>query len=170
MVPPDTSADTVGVPRSGEHGNVRMLNRNVVLVLVLALALAGCGGQSEVTGDDYTIFIHGGSLLPRGGDDALVEGTLTTRDGCVLLEHLEGFEIAYPVVWPSGTSIISEEPLTLKLPSGEEPIVGQVVSGGGGYHQASSVQVEVSIPAGCVDETGQVAVFNPDADLSVGER
>lgn len=167
MVPPDTSADTVGVPGRGEHGNVRMLKRYVVLVLVLALALAGCGGQSEVAGDDYTIFVHRASLLPSGGDDAIVEGALATQDGCILLEHLEGFDLAYPVVWPSGTSIISEEPLTLKLPSGEELIVGQVVSGGGGYHQASSVQVEVSIPAGCVDETGQVAVFNPDADLSV---
>lgn len=144
-----------------------MLKRYVVLVLALTLALAGCGGQSEVGGDDYTIFVHGGSLLPRGGEDALVEGMLTTRDECVLLEHIEGFDIAYPVVWPSGTSITNEDPLTLKLPSGAELTIGQMVSGGGGYHQASSVQIEVSIPGECIPETGEVAVFNPDADVSV---
>lgn len=146
-----------------------MSKRYVMLVLILPLALAGCGGQSEVAGDDYTIFVHGASLLPSGGTDALVEGKLATRDGCLLLEHLEGFDIAYPVVWPSGTAITTEEPLTLELPSGEELTVGQVVSGGGGYHQASSEHIEVSIPADCVPETGEVAVFNPDADLSVDE-
>ena len=139
-----------------------------VLGLVLALALVGCGGQSEVSGDDYTIFVHGGSLLPRGGEHALIEGTLATRDGCVLLEQ-EGFDIAYPVVWPSGTSIVREDPLTLELPSGEELAVGQAVSGGGGNHDSSSGRVEVDIPAECVPETGEVAVFNPDDDPSVVE-
>ncbi len=138
----------------------------VVLGLVSALALVSCGGQSEVSGDDYTIFVHDASLLPRGGTDAEVVGTLATRDGCVLLEQ-EGFDIAYPVVWPSGTSIAREDPLTLKLPSGEELAVGQAVSGGGGYFHSSSDEVKVDIPAECIPETGEVAVFNPDADLSV---
>lgn len=143
-----------------------IVKRGVVLGLVLALALAGCGGQSELSGDDHTVFVHGHSLFPRGGEHAIIQGTLAAHDGCVLLEQ-EGVDIAYPVVWPSGTSIASEDPLTLELPSGEELAVGQAVSGGGGYHNASSPQVQVDIPAECVPETGEVAVFNPDADPAV---
>lgn len=81
----------------------------------------------------------------------------------------EEFAIAYPVIWPSGTSIVSDDPLTLELASGEELAVGQAVSGGGGYPYASSDQVEVDIPAECLPETDEVAVFNPDADPAVLE-
>lgn len=142
--------------------------RRMALGLVLVLALAACGGQSELSGGDHTIFVHDRSLAPRGGRDALVEGTLAIRGGCVVLEQ-DGFDIAYPVIWPSGTSIAGEDPLTLELPSGEELAVGQAVSGGGGYHDSSSAQVEVDIAAACVPETGEVAVFNPDAEPSVVE-
>jgi hypothetical protein len=148
-----------------EHRSVRMPKRWVALVLVLPLVLAGCGGPTEVRGGDFTIFVHGGSLLPRGGGDALVGGTLVTRGGCVLLEHGEGFDIAYPVIWPSGTSIADEDPLALRLATAAEITVDQVIEGGGGYHDAGSVGVP--IPAECVPETGEVAVFNPDADMSV---
>lgn len=137
--------------------------RRVALGLVLVLALGGCGGQSELSGDAHTIFVHDWSLLSRGGYAAMVGGTLTTRDGCVLLEP---DDTGYPVVWPSGTSIASEQPLTLELPSGQELAVGQTVTGGGGAIDAD--QVGVDIPAECVPQTGgmesgQVIVFNPDS-------
>lgn len=96
----------------------------VVLGLVLALGLVGCGGQSEVRGESYTIFVHGGSLLPRGGMDADIEGTLTTRGACVLLQSNWSY-IAFPVIWPAGTSIVSENPLTLQLPSGGDSQSGR---------------------------------------------
>lgn len=51
----------------------------------------------------------------------------------------------------------------------DELTVGQAVSGGGGYHQASSDDVEVNIPAECFAETGEVAVFNTNANLAVDE-
>lgn len=141
----------------------------MVLAVVLALGVGGCGGQSEVSGDTYTIYVHDGSLLPRGGEDALVQGTLTTWGGCVMLQQ-EGFDHLYPVVWPSGTSIASENPLTLRLPSGEELTLGQAVSGGGGYHDESSPRLDdVDIPFGCLPESGEMAVFNPDADLLIVE-
>lgn len=152
------------IPRTGS-GSVR---RRTTVGLILALTLVGCGGQSEMSGDDITIFVHGGSLLARGGTDALVEGTLAARDGCVLLEQRDS-DVAYPVIWLAGTSIASEEPLVLELPSGEELAIGQVVSGGGGYHSPSSDQVEVDIPAECVSDTGEVALFNPDDDPSIVE-
>lgn len=122
-----------------------------------------CGRQSEVSSDTATIFVHGGSVLPRGGEVALVEGTLTNRDGCVLLEQ-EDAGIAYPVIWPSGTSIASEHPLALKLPTGEELAIGEAVSGAGSFPYSSSEDVNVQIPAECVPETDEVAVFNQDAE------
>jgi hypothetical protein len=146
---------------------VQGAKRWLVVVSVLALGLAGCGGQSEVERGEHTIYVHRGSLLPRGGEDALIEGTLVTRDGCVLIDQGGGFDIAFPVIWPSGTSIASEDPLTLRLRSGDELVVGQVVSGGGGYHDAASDRVQVAIPAACVPETGEVAIFNPGADLTI---
>jgi hypothetical protein len=139
----------------------------LVVASVLAVGLVGCGGQTEIERGEYTIYVHGGSLLPRGGEDALIEGALIMRDGCVLIDRGGGFDIAFPVIWPSGTSIASDDPLTLRLPSGDELVVGQVVSGGGGYHDAASDRVQVSIPAACVPETGEVAIFNPDVDLTV---
>lgn len=146
----------------------RWCSRSTVLAVALALGVVGCGGQSEVSRGDYTIYVHGGSLLPRGGEDALIEGTLTTRNGCVLLQMV-GFDHAYPVIWPSGTSIAGDDPLTLRLPSGDDLILGQAVSGGGGYHYTTSDQVDVDIPAQCLLESGEVAVFNPDARLTIIE-
>lgn len=140
--------------------------RRTVAALLLAPLLLGCGGTSAVSGDAHTIFVHGRSLLPRGGDDAIVEGRLVLRDGCVLLDQ-EAVGVAYPVIWPSRTSIVDTDPFTLRLPSGARLTVGQVVSGGGGYHQASSDHLGVDIPTACVPDTGEVAVFNPDDDPSV---
>lgn len=135
----------------------------VAAVLMAAFALAGCGGQSTVAGDTHTIFVHDRSLLPRGGEDAEIRGTLAIRDGCVLLAQ-EDVGVAYPVIWPSGTSIASEDPLALELPSGDELAVGQRVRGAGGYHDGASPSVEVDVPPECLPETGEVAVFNPDDD------
>lgn len=142
------------------------MRRWAPLGIVLALALIGCGGQSEVSRGGVTIFVHGDSVLPRGGEDGLIEGALVVRDGCVLLER-EGSKDAYPIVWPSGTSISKEDPLTLKLPSGDHLKVGQTVSGAGGTHDALSDQVEVDLDAKCLPGTNEVLVFNPDAELTV---
>jgi hypothetical protein len=144
----------------------KLLGRSMVLAVVLTLGVVGCGGQSEVSRGGFTIFVHGGSLLPRGGEDALIEGTLTTGSECVLLQMVES-GAAYPVIWPSGTSIAGDDPLTLRLPSGEELTVGRAVGGGGGFHQATSDRVDVDIPARCLPESGEVAVFNPDARLTI---
>jgi hypothetical protein len=144
------------------------VSRRLAAGIILVLALVACGGQAMVEGEEHSIFVHGGSLLPRGGEDAEIRGTLATRNGCVVLEQ-EDLDVAYPVVWPSGTSIASESPLTLELPSGEHLALGEVVSGGGGYHDTTSDRVAVEIPAACLPETGEVAVFNPDDDPSITE-
>ncbi|MFW6195028.1 MAG: hypothetical protein ACOC5M_00720 [Chloroflexota bacterium] len=135
------------------------------LGLVVAFALVGCDGQSEVSGDKYSIYVQD-ALFPREGEDGVVFGRLVTRDGCVLLE--EG-DIAFPVIWPRGTSIASEDPLTLELPSGENITMGERVRGGGGLHDPSSPKVKVEISADCLLQTNSVGVFNADDDPVVVE-
>lgn len=138
-----------------------------LLAVVAMSVFVGCGGggQSDQRLGEFTIYVHGGSLLPRAGEDALIEGVLATREGCVLIERDDGD--SYPVVWPSGTSIIDDDPLTLELPGGDHLEVGQRVSGGGGGHDATSERVEVDIDASCLGDSGSVMVFNPDEKLTV---
>lgn len=133
----------------------------------LVIVLAGCGSsdQTEISRGSSTIYVHSGSLLPRGGDDALIEGTVVARDGCVLLGF--GDDATYPVVWPSGTSITDDDPLTLRLRSGDEVGVGGTVRGGGGSHDVESAMVAVDIADECRSVTGEVVIFNPDGDIAV---
>lgn len=143
---------------------------NILAICVAAsLILLGCtSGQTAISAGELTIYVHGNSLLPRGGEDALIEGELAIRGNCVLLTR---DDVAYPVLWPSGTSIAQEDPLTLKLPSNEFLEVGQQVSGGGGYHRVGSNQVTVDIDYECLTDaepsTQPVAVFNPDGELAI---
>lgn len=67
------------------------------------------------------------------------------------------------MVWPSGTSVETTDPLVIELPSGEQVREGDQVSGGGGYPYADTLDIEV--PEACLNEWGEVAVFNPDEDL-----
>lgn len=141
-----------------------------LLVAVSLSVLAACGGgQSSETAGGYTIYVHGGSVLPQGGEDALLEGELVVRDGCVLLAPAAG--TALPVVWPSGTSIADDDPLALTLGSGSLVELGDRVRGSGGVHAADSEQVEVDIATGCLTGQGSddnsVMVFDPDGQLTV---
>jgi hypothetical protein len=133
----------------------------IVLVAASLLALLSCSGpaQRAVESGEYTIYVHSGSLLPRGGTDAIVGGLLAVRDGCVVLEWPDGSHW-YPVIWPSGTRIASTDPFVVRLPSGERLAVGEKVRGSGGYTRRETL--EVDIPTRCLGGTQQVAVFNPD--------
>jgi hypothetical protein len=134
---------------------------------VIVIVLAGCAGGDQTTSSrgSSTIYVHGGALLPRGGDDALIEGTVVARDGCVLLSF--GDDATYPVIWPSGTSITDDDPLTLRLRSGDEVGLGATVRGGGGSHDVESSMVTVDIGQKCRSATGEVVIFNPDGDIDV---
>jgi len=134
---------------------------------LVALVPIGCGtcDQTAISRGSSTIYVHSGSLLPRGGDDALIEGTVVARDGCVLLGF--GDDATYPVVWPSGTSIANDDPLTRRLRSGDEVGTGATVRGGGGSHDVDSPMVTVDIAEECRSATGEVMIFNPEGDIDV---
>jgi hypothetical protein len=142
-----------------KHGVLKAVK--VIFVAASLLSLAACSGSAQraVESDGYTIYVHSGSLLPRGGTHALVVGLLALRDRCVVLERSDGSDW-YPVVWPSGTRIASTDPFVVRLPSGAQLAVGESVRGGGGYTFRETLDVD--IPTGCLGETQQVAVFNPD--------
>ncbi|MBA2336947.1 MAG: hypothetical protein H0V96_04185 [Acidimicrobiia bacterium] len=130
--------------------------------LAMSMVLTSCGGGTHsVESGDYTIYVHGSSLLPRGGTDAGIEGTLALRGSCVVLEA--GNEVWFPVVWPAGTSIASDDPFVISLPSDQEVAVGEGVSGSGGYYQPGNLDMDV--PQECLPETNEFAVFNPDDEV-----
>lgn len=152
------------------------VSRRSHLTLTVALALAAglltsCSEGSEpdphatndiverrVGADGLRFFVHDASL-PSAGMDAVVTGVLATRHGCVLLD-LDGRR--FPVVWPHGTSAGETGPLVIELPSGAQLEIGDQVSGGGGYLNQDSVGIDV--PDECLNEHGEIAVFNPDDD------
>lgn len=135
--------------------------RVAVVATVMAGLLTACGGVNEqrVGDDDLRFFVHGKTILPSGGMDALVVGTFATANGCVLLE---AGETKYPVVWPSGTTVAGTDPLVIKLPSGEHVRLGDQLEGGGGYLKAE--QLGIDVPRACLNEYGEIAVFNSDDD------
>ncbi|CAN5492857.1 hypothetical protein BH23ACT9_BH23ACT9_25390 [soil metagenome] len=63
--------------------------------------------------------------------------------------------------WPAGTEIDRADPLTIRLPGGSTVKVGEVVSGGGGYHSDVAM-----FPEGCA-ESGETAIFNASGDIEV---
>ena len=135
----------------------------MMMVAALTVVLAGCGGIDEQTlGEDRPAFFVHGPQIPSGGNAAEIVGTLTTGDGCVLLDQDSG---RFPVVWPSGTTVEGTDPLVIELPSGERVREGDRVRGGGGYPYADTLDIDV--PEACLNEWGEVAVFNPDDDPEV---
>lgn len=160
----DTARGTVHTKTTSEvtvRGWARHRAAVALAVTSLAGLLAGCGGVSEqrVGDDDLRFFVHDRELLPSDGMDAQVGGTLAAADGCVLFEQGGS---RFPVVWPSGTSVAGTDPLVIELPSGERLDLGDQVLGGGGYLSAETLSIDV--PDACLNEHGEVAVFNPDDD------
>ncbi len=96
------------------------------------------------------------------GMAAEVKGELVYRaaDDCVQIE-LEG--LRYPIVWPTGTEGTADGPGVV-LPGGVTARVGDEVYGGGGYLPVAD---EFGIPAECVPETGEVAVYNSNEQVAV---
>lgn len=105
-----------------------------------------------------------------GGETALIEGTLQFEDGCLYLGQ-PGTDERYPVVWPHGTSWDEDESAVV-LPGGTLAYAGDSVSGGGGIHDAGSLDSSNAegraLAEACVDNTyNEVAVFNSGENVEV---
>lgn len=153
--------------------------RALVLVFATALLIAACGDDSggsvtapsapstegQIDGPVFT------SPPPppgeRAGMAARVMGTIALDDrGCLVLE-LEG--VRYAIVWPVGTSWQPDPPAVL-LADGQIVEPGMSVLGDGGY--LSSVthmtgQVVNDAAAACAGPTGEIAIFNLGAEVTI---
>lgn len=135
-------------------------------LLVLALVAVACGGETSSGADDDGPVVWAHEAGSGDKLDAEVRGTVGYRSGpgCFTLT-LERY--TYPIVWPHQTTGVADGP-GVELPDGTMARVGDSVLGGGGYLQRDAPKVEdFDIPAGCLPDTGEVAVFNPTGDVTV---
>ena len=116
---------------------------------VLVLPLTACGGQ-VISAGDVTVLV---SERPNGGMDALGGGVLEVVGGCLGAS-------GSVIVWPHGTDVVQDDPLTIDIPDYGTFALGDEVQVGGGYvldHSETSDDVEpgdylvggVNVPAEC---------------------
>ena len=116
---------------------------------LLAWTLSGCGGAEVAVVDDVTVLIGARS---GSGMDALLPGRLAVVDGCLGLDYEDG-AVAYVVIWPHGTEVVRDNPLTLALPDGEEYQLGDQLQVGGGESSsptAGGIDVEQECPGAAI--------------------
>lgn len=119
-----------------------------VSTLVIAL-LAGCGGSVISVGDASVLV----SERTGSGMDAAGGGRLEIVGGCLGAS-------GSVIVWPHGTEVVDDEPLTVEIPGYGTFAVGDDVQVGGGYvlEHSSDTAVEglydvagVTVPADCAE-------------------
>ena len=111
--------------------------------------LSGCGGAGEViaTGDDVVL------VSERTGDgmDAMGGGRLEMVGGCLGADGVV-------IVWPHGTEVVGDDPLTVDIPDYGTFTVGDEVRVGGGYvleHSSDDIEpgpyqiAGVTVPEAC---------------------
>ena len=114
------------------------------------LSLSACAGK-VISAGDVTVLV---SKRSSGGMDALGSGVLEVVGGCLGAS-------GSVMVWPHGTEVVQDDPLTIDIPDYGTFALGDDVRVGGGYvldHSESSDDVEPGdYPAGGVDVPAQCA-------------
>ena len=139
--------------RGERSTGVRAQSARFVAKLLAASAaftlLAGCGGQVIPAGD-VTVLV---SKFPSGGMDAQGGGRLEVLGGCLGAS-------GSVIVWPHGTRVVDDDPLTIEVPdNGTFGRGDEVQLGGGWVLEHSSDDVEpgpyevggVTVPAECAE-------------------
>jgi hypothetical protein len=118
------------------------------LTTAIALPLlSACGGQ-VISAGDVTVLV---SKRADGGMDALGGGRIEVVGGCLGAS-------GSVIVWPHGTEVVQDDPLTVDIPNhGMFALGDQVEVGGGHVLEHSSDNVEsgpyqvagVTVPAEC---------------------
>lgn len=114
----------------------------LVVASLAAVSSSGCSADDngDVLGSDGAWVV----VAPPadGGTDALVSGVVRLIDGCLGIED----SVA---LWPAGTELVSEDPLTIDVPGTGEVQVGAAVRGAGGYIEAGGYGGEPTLPKSC---------------------
>ncbi len=125
------------------------LRARVVAGLLICLGLAGCAGKVIVAGDVSVLV----SERPSGGMDALMSGRLEVVGGCLGAD-------GSVIVWPYGTTVVDEDPLTIEIPDTGTFTLGDQVQVGGGFvleHSSGEQSVGsfeaggVTVPPSCAE-------------------
>lgn len=111
------------------------------------IPLSGCGGQ-VISSDGVTVLV---SERTDAGMSALGGGNLEVVGGCLGAS-------GSVIVWPHGTEVVQDEPLTIDIPEYGTFALGDEVQVGGGYvleHSSDDVAPGdyrvggVTVPAEC---------------------
>lgn len=117
--------------------------------VVVAAALAGCSGQSLNT-NGVTVLVGeraNGGMAAQGG------GRLEVLDGCLGASGTV-------IVWPFGTEIVDNDPITIDIPENGTFALGDDVTVSGGYvleHSSTAREsgpfevAGVTVPRGCAE-------------------
>lgn len=111
--------------------------------------LSACGSDGDVLSADGTHVLVGPTT--NSGDDAGISGTVTMDGDCL------GIGNGQVIIWPGGTTIVSEDPITIKVPGLGEIGLGDKIDGGGGMTDEPPDGVDV--PSTCPSEN--LVVFRP---------
>lgn len=109
-------------------------HRSTVGLVLVALSwpsLTSCSGQDEPADEAVTLTAEDGTLVfvSAPGDDgmtALTEGPLQVENGCLGIAD-------FAVIWPSGTSVSDQQPLTIDVPGIGATRLGDTIAIGGGF-------------------------------------
>lgn len=121
----------------------------LLVVAALTPLVAGCGGE-VISAGGVTVLV---AERASGGDDALGGGRLEVVGGCLGAS-------GSVIVWPHGTDVVDEDPLTIEIPGRGTFGLGDEVEVPGGYVlEHSSRDVEpgpyrvggVTVPARCAE-------------------
>ena len=124
-------------------------HRRLAVGLLCCTVLTGCSGKA--------IDAHGVTVLVSGrassGMDAALTANLEVVGSCL------GAGGAV-VIWPFGTKVVDEDPLTIEIPDNGTFALGQEVDVGGGFvlehssaaREAGPLEVsDVTVPSECAD-------------------
>lgn len=100
---------------------------------------SGCSTGDALGQDGARVVVAGPA---DGGDDAQVAGEVRLVDGCLGIDDAVA-------LWPSGTDIVGDDPLTIEVPGVGELQVGDSVRGAGGYTEPGRYDGKPSLPESC---------------------
>lgn len=125
--------------------------RSPLLVPILALAslVSGCGDGSVQRSGDFSVLVAEQGQGDNGAGVGM-GGEVTLVGNCLGIETTT-------VIWPYGTEVVSDDPLTIDVPGLGRVTIGDHVEGGADDYVDQLPSGIDALPSGCFDE--RLAVF-----------